>query len=199
MTDVSNVPPARRQIPKRTRFEVLRRDSYTCRYCGAQAPDVPLTVDHVVPVALGGGDEPSNLVTACRDCNYGKASTSPDEHTVADVDADAQRWAEALNRAAEIRRAQSRVTEHESVLQIFYNRWTDTLGSEWGLISGDWEPSIVRFYDSGLTVADMAESIAVVSRNAANLRQPFRYFCSLAWSEIETRQALAEQLIREAD
>jgi 5-methylcytosine-specific restriction endonuclease McrA len=32
-------------IPRRLRFEILRRDGHTCRYCGAQAPDVPLTVD----------------------------------------------------------------------------------------------------------------------------------------------------------
>lgn len=37
-------------VTKRTRFEVLRRDNYTCRYC--HATDNPLTVDHVVPRAL---------------------------------------------------------------------------------------------------------------------------------------------------
>lgn len=56
-------------VSKRIRFEVLRRDNYTCRYCGGSAPDVKLTVDHVMPVALG---DPTNLVTACKDCNAGK-------------------------------------------------------------------------------------------------------------------------------
>lgn len=37
-------------VSKRTRFEVLRRDDHTCRYCGQSAPDVKLTVDHVLPV-----------------------------------------------------------------------------------------------------------------------------------------------------
>ena len=62
-------------IPKRTRFEVLRRDNHTCRYC--RSTDNPLTIDHVTPVSLGGTDDPSNLVAACRDCNAGKASSSP--------------------------------------------------------------------------------------------------------------------------
>jgi hypothetical protein len=62
-------------VSKRLRYEILRRDSYTCRYCGASAPDVPLRVDHVTPVALGGADHPSNLVTSCEDCNSGKSST----------------------------------------------------------------------------------------------------------------------------
>lgn len=65
-------------VSKRTRFEVLRRDDYTCRYC--RSTENPLTIDHVVPEALGGGNDPSNLVAACRDCNAGKSSTSPDEH-----------------------------------------------------------------------------------------------------------------------
>ncbi|WP_078628685.1 HNH endonuclease [Streptomyces sp. NRRL F-2664] len=52
-------------VSNRLRFEVLRRDRYTCRYCGGSAPDVVLRVDHVVPVALGGTDTPDNLVAAC--------------------------------------------------------------------------------------------------------------------------------------
>lgn len=32
-------------VSKRTRYEVLRRDNHACRYCGASAPEVKLTVD----------------------------------------------------------------------------------------------------------------------------------------------------------
>lgn len=31
-----------------------------------------LEVDHIIPVAKGGDNEPLNLVTSCRDCNRGK-------------------------------------------------------------------------------------------------------------------------------
>ncbi|WP_075737496.1 HNH endonuclease [Streptomyces acidiscabies] len=62
-------------VSKRLRYEILRRDNHTCRYCGASAPDVPLRVDHVTPVALGGTDTPDNLVAACEPCNSGKSST----------------------------------------------------------------------------------------------------------------------------
>jgi hypothetical protein len=87
-------------VSKRIRFEVLRRDGHACRYCGAMAPDAKLHVDHVMPVALGGSDEPDNLVTACIDCNAGKASTSPDAPIVADVADDQLRWARAMEAAA---------------------------------------------------------------------------------------------------
>jgi hypothetical protein len=61
------------QISKALRFEILTRDGYRCRYCGAAAGVSTLHIDHVVPRALGGGDDASNLVTACADCNHGKS------------------------------------------------------------------------------------------------------------------------------
>lgn len=92
-------------VSKRLRYEILRRDNHACRYCGATAPDVPLTIDHVVPTALGGSDDPSNLVAACRDCNSGKTSSSPDQPVVTDVTADQLRWAAAMKAAAEAQAA----------------------------------------------------------------------------------------------
>src|SRR5688572_7782599 len=60
------------------RFQILERDSFTCRFCGKRAPETELEVDHVVPRAKGGSDDVSNLVTACRDCNRGKGVRSVD-------------------------------------------------------------------------------------------------------------------------
>lgn len=80
-------------VSKRLRYEILRRDHHACRYCGAKAPDVKLNVDHVIPQALGGSDAPTNLVTACADCNGGKTSSMPGAEAVADVDQQAFRSA----------------------------------------------------------------------------------------------------------
>lgn len=67
----------RRPLLPGVKFDIWRRDGFRCRYCGktVQEEGVILEVDHVIPVSVGGGDEPSNLVTACRDCNRGKADT----------------------------------------------------------------------------------------------------------------------------
>ena len=62
----------REAIPKGIRFEVFKRDKFTCQYCGQEAPDVILEVDHIVPVAEGGDNSLMNLITSCRDCNRGK-------------------------------------------------------------------------------------------------------------------------------
>ena len=66
----------RKLLSKKTRFEVFKRDKFTCQYCGSSAPDVVLEVDHIVPVAEGGTDDIMNLVTSCFDCNRGKGKTS---------------------------------------------------------------------------------------------------------------------------
>lgn len=63
---------SRNTLSKKLRFEVFKRDRFTCQYCGRMAPDVVLEVDHINPVAEGGSDDILNLITSCRDCNRGK-------------------------------------------------------------------------------------------------------------------------------
>lgn len=63
----------RKSMTKKTRFEVFKRDSFSCQYCGRSAPEVVLRVDHIKPVAKDGGDDLLNLITACFDCNAGKS------------------------------------------------------------------------------------------------------------------------------
>lgn len=71
---------AREQIGARLRFEVLRRCNFSCYYCGVPATLglKVLHVDHVIPVDLGGTNDPWNLVAACWDCNAGKSNGVPD-------------------------------------------------------------------------------------------------------------------------
>jgi HNH endonuclease len=69
---VEKTPPKRRPISPNTRFEVFKRDLYTCRICGRKG--VELVLDHVKPVCRGGTDEMENLQTLCVECNQGKGS-----------------------------------------------------------------------------------------------------------------------------
>ena len=64
--------PKRKAISKKLRFEVFKRDSFTCQYCGRKATEVVLEVDHIKPVAEGGKNTLVNLITSCRECNRGK-------------------------------------------------------------------------------------------------------------------------------
>jgi hypothetical protein len=80
-TPAPTATPARSKQPRRTitpsvRFEIFRRDSFTCQYCGRRAPKVVLHVDHVKSVVEGGTNDLSNLLTACSCCNLGKGGRS---------------------------------------------------------------------------------------------------------------------------
>ena len=74
----------RKTITKKLRFEVFKRDSFACQYCGRKAPEVLLHVDHIDPVASGGTNELLNLITACFDCNSGKSDRKLSDNTVLD-------------------------------------------------------------------------------------------------------------------
>lgn len=73
---------SRKQISKKNRFEVFKRDSFTCQYCGQSAPDVILHIDHISPVAGGGDNDIMNLITSCVDCNLGKGARELDDKSV---------------------------------------------------------------------------------------------------------------------
>jgi 5-methylcytosine-specific restriction endonuclease McrA len=55
-------------------MRILARDKFRCQYCGLDGTAnlenaLIMTVDFIVPRALRGKREPSNLVAACRPCN----------------------------------------------------------------------------------------------------------------------------------
>ena len=71
----------RKSLPQTIRFEVFKRDKFTCQYCGKSAPDVILEIDHIIPVSKGGSNDIMNLVTACRECNRGKTNKNLDDNS----------------------------------------------------------------------------------------------------------------------
>lgn len=66
-------------VSVRTRFEVFKRDDFTCRYCGRRSPEVVLQVDHITPRSAGGSNDEMNLVTSCWECNSGKSDVPLDQ------------------------------------------------------------------------------------------------------------------------
>jgi 5-methylcytosine-specific restriction endonuclease McrA len=50
-----------------------------CYYCGVRLDPSNHTVDHIIPRAKGGTDDPSNVVGCCRSCNFSKKDMSVEE------------------------------------------------------------------------------------------------------------------------
>lgn len=179
-------------VTKRTRFEVLRRDNHTCRYC--HSAENPLTIDHVLPVALGGTDDPSNLVACCRDCNAGKSSSAPDAAVVEQVSEDALRWARAMQRAQELAacRRQEEADRAEWFIRL-WNCWTYANGITIPL-PGTAAPTALAMLDAGLTKDDLTEAVEIaMGKRECNDR--FRYFCGVAWNKLRNLQTEARVLM----
>lgn len=163
-------------VNKRTRFEVLRRDDFTCRYC--RSTEGQLTIDHVLPVALGGTDAPDNLVTACRDCNAGKSSTNPGSPLVAQVTEETLRYAERARQAWAV------LVEEQGSREEYVDLIADELGAM--TVPVDWRQSIARWFSMGVHVEVLVDCARQASANAGYFRDDgqFRYFCKLAWTQV---------------
>jgi hypothetical protein len=179
-------------VSKRLRYEVLRRDNHACRYCGASAPDATLTVDHVLPIALGGTDTADNLVAACVDCNIGKSSSSPEAQVVADVAAEALRWKavteEANRQLREKRDAQQQFArEAQALWDEWCGRWNQPRNA-WGTFE--------QWYLHGVTVEDVKYA-AIATFEGYGVMYHWAYFCGIIAKMLRQRDELAQQMLDE--
>lgn len=167
-----------RSISKKVRFDVFKRDAFTCQYCGAHPPSVVLEVDHIHPVAEGGDDAPENLITACFNCNRGKGAALL---TVATPDL-AQRSAELAEREAQL-------AGYSALMQIARERREDEAwqvaeilkpGASEGYSTRNLD-SIKRFIDR-LGVAEVIRA-ADIARSKPRMVDAarFKYFCGVCW------------------
>ncbi len=186
-------------VSKRLRYEILRRDNHTCRYCGASAPDVPLRVDHVTPVALGGTDTPDNLVASCEPCNSGKSSSTVASATVTEVSDDALRWADAMKQAADrLLEQEAPKLEYRDAFLTEWNRWGAGKSEARKLVElpGDWKSSLERFRIAGLPAWTWADIVDASMGNEKVLRvNKFKYCCGIAWNRVTELQEEAGRLV----
>lgn len=122
-----------RSTGKRLRFEVFKRDAFTCQYCGAQPPGVVLVPDHITPYSSGGATSLDNLITACEPCNQGKAGKSLTRRTIR-PDADLL-YLETQQEIAELQRYQvakiARDAQITKVIVLLQQTWVDVSGLDW--------------------------------------------------------------------
>lgn len=119
----------RKPISKKMRFEVFKRDSFKCQYCGQEAPKVVLNCDHIHPVAEGGDNDISNLITACWDCNSGKGARTLDD------DAVVIKQKQQLDELNERRIQLEMVADWRNSLKSLENDTIDSLEEYWGSLT----------------------------------------------------------------
>lgn len=173
---------ARVGLSKKTRFEVFKRDGFVCQYCGAHPPDVILEPDHIVPVCEGGTNDEHNLVTACFDCNRGKAGNSLNSVPKS-----------LHERAADIAEIEAQLAGYRKIIQgredrIYADMWqvAEALapGSPQTGMRKDWLRSIKTF-NQRLPLHEVIDAAELaLARKPFSDPQKFKYFCGICWNKV---------------
>lgn len=169
----------RRPLSKRTRFNVFKRDLFTCQYCGRTPPEVVLHCDHVIPVVEGGGDEEENLVTACQDCNLGKSGIPLDVASVALAD-----------RAERIAEAEEQLAAYRDLMRAVEARKEADVWEVVDALFGESETTQWRYRSIETLLErlplDRAKEAARIAWRAQPNSKPtrFKYFCGVCWRMI---------------
>lgn len=174
--------PKRIGLSKKTRFEIFKRDQFICQYCGAHPPATILEVDHIRPVADGGDNSMDNLVTACWDCNRGKAAR--------DLNVAPQSLSERAKLLAE---SEAQLLGYQKIMEARRERIEDEMwriaeviepGSPERGMKRDWTNSIRMFIEKlglheVLNAADKARA-----KYSYGGRRTFLYFCGICWKSV---------------
>lgn len=181
----------RESISKKVRFEIFKRDEFTCQYCGSKPPTVVLEIDHILPVASGGDNETTNLVTSCFDCNRGKG----DRHLTAVLPKTAEMLALEQERAEQtaeyneflMRRRQA---DTELIQRLGWN-WNDRFLELGKFVFGQSRATSVRTFLKQLTEAEILEAIDLAFERQFPKRdnddKTWKYFCGICWNKIRNR------------
>jgi len=175
---------ARTQLSKKQRFDVFKRDAFTCQYCGRTPPAVVLECDHITAVKNGGGNVEENLVTSCFDCNRGKCAA---DINIASMPL-ADRAAIIAEKEAQLHSYQEILAARRARIEAEAFEITRALRDESPIHRRDFL-SIKRFLDDlGFDEVAEAAEIARAAKPYSHNRM-FRYFCGVCWNKINRRSA----------
>jgi len=176
-------------VSKRTRFEIFKRDEFTCQYCGRTPPKVILHCDHINPVSNGGLDDELNLVTSCMDCNLGKSDVLLEQI--------ARPIIEQQQQTIEKKEQLQAYSAYLEELRANEDQLIEDLGSHWyGLIEGKESKYVfgrsrisgIRTFTKNITSTEIKDAMELaITRKGATVKNDdyaFRYFCGICWRKI---------------
>lgn len=197
---MSKINRSGRNFSQSARYAILQRDNYTCRYCGASAPEAKLHVDHVTPVALGGTNDPANGVTACSNCNGGKSATPPPSETVQKV-ADQQQRVRDMVSCALGYEPEHGVSKEEYV-ENFDSLWKK-VGLDPDCKPSDYSKTLTNWMNRGVPWPMVREAFAITYNWAAGMGDReieydwfYRYFCKIVWTHLKNAEFQVRTSIR---
>lgn len=183
-----NFMSTRKTVSKTLRFEIFKRDSFTCQYCGAHPPAIVLEIDHIIPVASGGGNQMDNLISACLNCNRGKSARSLNsipQSLQAKAKAIKEREAQIKGYSNIMEAKRIRIESEAKLVEEVFSRFHDGYElTEYSLAS------VRRFIErlGAPVVIDAMETACTASWVRSN--NDFKYFCGICWHLIRDGQEI---------
>ncbi len=167
---------------KTTRFEVFKRDNFTCQYCGRVPSVVALELDHINPKSNGGVEDINNYITSCYDCNRGKGSRLLDNKSpnIATVIKSAQEKQEQLDAYKSLIKEQEQRYFNliRAVRRIYHNTYP-----EW-TFNKKFHPSIRRFAQF-IPDNKVKEAMEIACCRCNGADRALSYFCGICWNWIK--------------
>lgn len=174
--------PKRKGMSKKLRFDVFKRDSFTCQYCGSHPPKVVLHVDHINPVANRGTNNIDNLITSCECCNQGKGA-----RLLSDIPQSLK------DKAAYMADREEQIKGYNDVLMQKMSRINDESWDVAAALEG--EEFIENYSKAGLeSIRRFLEKLpfaeVLMAAKSANAKfsyggsRQFKYFCGICWGKV---------------
>ena len=172
-----------RSLTKKIRFDVFKRDAFVCQYCGQTPPKVMLEVDHIVAVSLGGSDHIDNLITACFDCNRGKAASPLGMVPQSVVDKASiikERELQLVELAKVMAKRRKRISaDIEKIAEIYSKSFPG-----WKLTDHFKSDGLSMFIDR-LPIHEVESSMVKACTRMSDPEKATKYFCGICWNLIK--------------
>jgi len=172
----------RKGISKKLRFEIFKRDSFTCGYCGRTPPGVVLEIDHIKPFSKGGDCDINNYLTSCFDCNRGKGARN-----LTAIPKPLSENMEALHEK------ESQIKEYQKFIKSIRRREAKQINQIAKIYSdniGDYELSEVFKQNSLkkfirlLPLHEVEDAMYIALDNVTSNEGIIKYFCGVCWNGI---------------
>lgn len=181
----------RASIGKRSRFEIFKRDKFACQYCGRTPPSVILEIDHIAPVSKGGKSDSINLITACFDCNRGKADI-PLNQIPPSLDSQIQEQKDRRKQVLAYNKflLSSRKADEAEIVELG-KYWYNQFREQNKYCFGQSRQISVKTFLKHMAQAEIMDAMDIaISRqrpNGDDDDRTFRYFCGVCWKIIKEK------------
>ena len=171
-------------ISTKTRFDIFKRDGFTCQYCNKGTSNgVVLEVDHIIPVCEGGNNSNENLITACFDCNRGKGGRELSQIPET-LQEKTTRIAEKEKQYKAFIRLQKRIEGNMlSDIEAINTIYSDAF-PKWEM-DDRFKNSSVRNFIEHLGVFEVSKSMYTAIGKCSDNNHAIKYFCGVCWSKIK--------------